>query len=283
MKQIEEITIEVPHYSIAALSWGPKDGKPILALHGWLDNAASFLPLMPYLENFRFIAIDLPGHGMSSHLAQGAYLHLIDYVAHVVNIMDSLGWKKCSLLGHSLGAGVSSMVAGVIPERINELALIDGIGPITSKPEELPILMRNSIEEYSKSAARQPKVFTNKEDAINARLTASKMHLNSVKLLIERGLKTHEKGFTWRTDQRLLFTPLSMLTEDQVRPFLENITCPTTLLRPSPGWPYDEKIFNQRINYIKDISVHRIPGEHHVHMDHPELVGKILEDFFNNN
>ncbi len=281
MDSVQELTIDVPHYSIAAISWGPEDGKPILALHGWLDNAASFLPLKPYLENFRFVAIDLPGHGFSSHLPQGTYLHLIDYVAHVVNVMDSLGWQKCSLLGHSLGAGVASMVAGVIPDRIEKLGLIDGVGPITANPEQLPELMRDSIIEYANIAKRQPRVFANKEEAINARLMASKMHLNSVKLLIERGLKIHEKGFTWRTDQRLLFTPLAMLTEEQVKPFLQNITCPTTLLRPALGWPYDEKLFDQRIKYIKDITIHRIPGEHHIHMDHPELAGKILEDFFN--
>ena len=35
---------------------------PVIALHGWLDNAASFLPLAARFEGFDLVALDLPGH-----------------------------------------------------------------------------------------------------------------------------------------------------------------------------------------------------------------------------
>ena len=45
-----------------------QQGKPLLiALHGWLDNGASFLPLAPYLADFHLVCVDLPGHGHSDH------------------------------------------------------------------------------------------------------------------------------------------------------------------------------------------------------------------------
>ena len=65
---LQRISFKVPWGEIAAKAWGPEDGKPFLGLHGWLDNANTFDTLAPLLpENIRFIAIDFPGHGKSSH------------------------------------------------------------------------------------------------------------------------------------------------------------------------------------------------------------------------
>ena len=48
-------------------------GRPaVLALHGWLDNAASFVPMLPWLSGLDLLLLDLPGHGHSSHLPPGA-------------------------------------------------------------------------------------------------------------------------------------------------------------------------------------------------------------------
>ena len=52
---------------IQALQFGNPNGKPVLALHGWLDNAASFIPMAPYLAEHNLVAIDMLGHGGSTH------------------------------------------------------------------------------------------------------------------------------------------------------------------------------------------------------------------------
>lgn len=280
MIQPEVLSIKLAETTVAALAWGPKDGLPILAMHGWLDNAASFIPLAPYLQDFRIIAIDLPGHGLSDHAPQGAYFHFYDYAPDVIRIMNELGLQQCALLGHSLGAGIASILAAVFPERITAMGLIDGLGPITVSDQQLPELMRKSIEEYQQLPNKKLTVYPNKELAIEARLTASKIKRNAVELLVERGLKQIENGYIWRTDPRLLVKPLIMLDEAQVTVFLKKITAHTCLLRPSPGWPFDEKIFTERVGYLKNIEVHRIDGHHHIHMDHPEVVGPILQEFF---
>lgn len=251
-----------------------------MALHGWLDNAASFIPVAPFLQDFRLIAIDLPGHGLSSHVPQGCYFHFVDLAATVVNVMDALKWKQCSLIGHSLGAGVASIVAGVIPERIQALGLIDGIGPLTVSEEQTPDMIRKSISEYQQLPNKKLTLYASKDDAIEARLAVSKMERSSVQLLVERGVKRMDNSFNWRTDPRLMLKPLSMFSENQATEFLKKISSKTCLVRPSTGWPFDGKVFSSRINYLQNIEVHRISGNHHVHMDNPEIVGPILNEFY---
>ena len=45
-----EIRLDIEGGSLAALRMGDADGVPVLALHGWLDNAASFVPLAAHLR-----------------------------------------------------------------------------------------------------------------------------------------------------------------------------------------------------------------------------------------
>lgn len=71
---------------IAAQWWRPKSSQPnpipIILCHGWQDNAQSFATLIPRLPpQFSYLAIDWPGHGLSSHLANGYDYHIIDFVS----------------------------------------------------------------------------------------------------------------------------------------------------------------------------------------------------------
>ena len=71
--KVEELTIPMPWGDIAAKKWTSTETerseeenvkkRPLVALHGWLDNAASYdglAPLLP-LARYDLISLDLPG------------------------------------------------------------------------------------------------------------------------------------------------------------------------------------------------------------------------------
>ncbi|MEG3194051.1 alpha/beta fold hydrolase, partial [Lysobacter sp. D1-1-M9] len=106
------------------------DAPRVLALHGWLDNAASFLPIQPHLRGVELVALDMPGHGASAHLPLAAEYTVVNMARAIVAAADALGWDRFTLLGHSLGGAVASVVAAALPQRIVRLALIESLGAL---------------------------------------------------------------------------------------------------------------------------------------------------------
>ena len=67
--------------------WGSKTKQPVLALHGWQDNAGTWDKLSPYLlPEISILAIDLPGHGLSSHYPPGQMYYLFWDGVYVVSV-----------------------------------------------------------------------------------------------------------------------------------------------------------------------------------------------------
>ncbi|MGH8027673.1 MAG: alpha/beta fold hydrolase, partial [Pseudoxanthomonas sp.] len=60
---MQEVAFDVPLGRVTGLRSGTMGVTKVLALHGWLDNAASFLPLAAYLPGVDLVMLDLPGHG----------------------------------------------------------------------------------------------------------------------------------------------------------------------------------------------------------------------------
>ena len=132
------LSLTVNGRRLEALAWGTPTGFPCLALHGWLDNANTFARLAPRLPQLHWVAIDLPGHGLSEHRSPDAKYHFIDWVGDVMAAADALGWQRFSLVGHSMGAAIAALCAGAYPNRVKRLALLDGLGPFSSEAEDVP-------------------------------------------------------------------------------------------------------------------------------------------------
>lgn len=276
----QEITLKTPYLRLAAQAWGPEDGHRVLALHGWLDNAASFTPLAPLLPELRLVALDLPGHGLSDYRSAGVHYHFIDFIPDVVAAADSLGWQRFSLLGHSLGAGIASFVAAVLPERIRGLALIEGLGPLSGKPEEGPAALRRAMEQMNQLAQKRTPRYATLDDAIQARCRAGNVSWQIAATLANRGTKPMDGGIGWRSDPRLTFKSPVYLMEDQVLAYVSRIAMPTLLLRGESGYLHKRAFMNERFKRVPCLDIKDLPGSHYLHMETPEPTAELLKDYF---
>lgn len=278
--EAQEIELPVGGLRLTARVHGPADGIPVLALHGWLDNAASFEPLAPLLGGIRLAALDLPGHGHSDHRPPGSHYHFIDYTADVIGAADALGWERFALLGHSLGGAVASFVAGACPGRVTRLGLIEALGPLTDHPDEAPRRLSHALERASVRNDRPARTYPAIEQAIEARRMVGGLDEAAARLLVERATVAVEGGVQWRSDRRLRLPAPYRFTEDQVVAVLRAIRAPARLVAGDRGLlPMDRPALERRIDAIDDLTVDHLEGYHHLHMETPHPVADALGPF----
>lgn len=273
------LEITTTRFNLSALTWGKEQQFPLLALHGWLDNAASFLPLEPFLSEFKTVSLDLPGHGLSQHRGVGEFYPFLEYVNVIHDAIERLGWSQFNLLGHSLGAGIASFYAALFPDRVNKLALIDGLGPLSAKGDDAPQRHLAGLRKMTRLANGSGSVYEDIDKAIEARQAAGDLSRESARLLVERNSQSVEEGIVWRTDPKLKVHSLIYLMEDQVLAYLRKISSPVLLLRAKKGYLHNRKYMPVRYATVKNLTIKDIPGGHHVHMERPKEVAELLTEF----
>jgi pimeloyl-ACP methyl ester carboxylesterase len=277
----KEIRLDLPHIRLSAKVWGDASLPPLLALHGWLDNAGSFDRLAPLLcGKFHIVAIDFPGHGRSDWRPPGAWYHYIDYVSDVVAAVDSFGWKRFHLLGHSLGGTVASVVAACRPQVIDKLLLIEALGPIAGDPANALEQLRRGIDQREAFEEKSLRVFAREDDAIDVRRKVSDLSSDAATAIVSRGLKAVTSGFSWSSDPRLTLATPMRFTEEQILATLCGIAAPTFLVLAQPDAPYlPRETMQRRIEQVPDIEVHRIDGGHHLHLENPQPIADLIGAF----
>ena len=277
---MKEIALACARGEIVGLRSGDPNGPKLLALHGWLDNAASFIPL-PHLQGFDVVALDLPGHGASAHRLPGYDYVFVDWIHDVLDALDALGWPRAHLLGHSMGGAIATMVAASAPERVEKLALIEALGPISGSAHEAGTRLRDAVKaRRAFDPGRPQKNIANLDDAVDARLKASRMDREAARLIVERNLRAVAGGHVWRSDPRMTLPTHVRTDEAFVRSWIRAIEAPTLVIAADPAPPYfTPEIRDARLSELRDGRVAVIAGGHHLHMEQPDLVAKPLLEF----
>ncbi|CAM3851903.1 alpha/beta hydrolase [Pseudomonas wadenswilerensis] len=272
-------SLDVNGNHFALRIWGNESGHPVLAVHGWLDNAASFERIAPLLEECFVVAPDLAGHGRSEHRRGDSGYYLWEHADDMNALVESLGWKRFSVLGHSMGTGVASILAAM-NKSIDCMVFIDGMGaPFTIAEEDtvehlkksqrlLRLALRTRLHGFS---APQTAQFASLEAAISERRNSidGALCAEGARLLAMRDLLSVGDGYRWRHDPRLVLPEAMPLTERQACDFLRQITCPLHLLLGRQGL-FAGTPFDKRKNALPwATQVHWHDGGHHFHLEEP--------------
>ncbi|XP_029706971.1 serine hydrolase-like protein [Takifugu rubripes] len=220
MAQTEsQLSVPVPWGELRGKVWGPDHGRPVLCLHGWADNCGSFNTLIPLLpKDCRYVAVDLAGHGLSSHRPPGVFYMFTAYVADVCHIIKGLQWTRFSIIGHSMGGNIAALFSALYPEMVDAVILLDSLGFLPTDLEKIPTLMREGMDEmcrYEGKTEKSERIYTY-EKAVERLQTANpSLSERSVHVLLERGLVPVSGGFVFSRDFRLNFKNIARITLEQ--------------------------------------------------------------------
>jgi len=272
--------LALPGGTVRGLRAGREGAPRVLALHGWLDNAASFVPLAPHLEGIDLVVPDLPGHGASDHLPRGMDYSFAAAVHSVLDIADALGWERFRLLGHSMGAGIASLVAAACPERIERLVAIEALGALAEVPERTVERLRDAVVATRALPGKRLRVFPDIEPAVRARMKANGLTEDAARLLVERGVVAVDGGWCWSSDPRLTLPTMVRMTEAQIEDLVAGITCPAKVLFADPAQPYlPDPVRRARAALLPAGELVVLPGGHHLHMEQPREVAAAIGGF----
>lgn len=107
---------------------GPRDGEPLILLHGFEGSKDNWILMAPLLaQNFRVICPDLPGCGDSMHAPTGDY-SIGEQSHRVVQFIDALELGPCHLAGHGMGGFIALTIALDAPDVVAALILLNNTG-----------------------------------------------------------------------------------------------------------------------------------------------------------
>jgi len=288
MKPSRSTYLPVRGLSYHIRHWGSEDAPLIVMLHGWMDVSASFQFLVDaFARDWHVVAPDWRGFGLSEH-APGGYWYP-DYLADLEAILDHYSpHRPVILLGHSLGANVAGVYAGVRPQRIAKLIDIEGFGMPAAHPSQAPARYAQWLDALKELAGLRPYP-TSQEVAARLQKTNPRLSDERAAFLARHWAQQREDG-RWHIladAQHKLPNPV-LYRLDEVLACWSGISAPVLWIeargseltaRLDAGQGARAEI-DRRIAFMRNVTILMVDDAGHmVHHDQPEILAGAIEAF----
>ncbi|GAB6019096.1 hypothetical protein CHUAL_000717 [Chamberlinius hualienensis] len=285
--------------------WGNPNGDPVIGLHGWVDNSATFdrlAPLLP-LSKLRFIALDFPGHGLSSHIPPGRWYQWTDYLGSVIRIVSHLKLDTFSFLTHSMGGKIAILYAGIYPEKVKRMVVLDMHRPFPGGNRVLiehqeghhyswdyTNIYKSYFDYLVQSENAKPTEGRPMEELVNRMLKYTNdlnfMTADSARILLKRGARLVSKDpdlYVLTRDSRLRVYDC-IIQDDIVFQFCSKMKCDLLVVAPENGIihaisPDYAKTFEIYKKYLPLFKMENVKGFHHEHLNNPNQLAPIVSKF----
>lgn len=253
---------------------GERESPSIVFLHGIMGHSHEWEVLLTDLAaEYRVIALDQRGHGRSQWADSYTPSEM---AADVLDVIDALGLRRTHLVGHSMGAIVSMLLAADYPERIDRLVLIDiaadSLDPSSRGPDMLVAALQ------AMSAASYPSV----QAAVDEWLAGAPLTRESLlRHYVEYALTRRADGnWVWRFDAANLRHFVRTADPRRLRDALGRIEAPTLLIRGQHSEFVSAQAAADVLRRLRNASYTEVPnGAHDLGVQQPEAVAAAVRAF----
>jgi pimeloyl-ACP methyl ester carboxylesterase len=267
--------------------WGDRSQTPLVLLHGFQDCGATWQFLVDCLPpQWSLAAPDWRGFGYSEEAPGGYWFP--DYFADLEALLDALVPNQAArIVGHSMGANIAQIYAGVRPERLAWLVNVEGFGLPRTDPKDAPARYVRWLDELRqplregryRSVAQLAEVLRAK----NPRLTADRAGF------VARAWTRPARAEPESTEVELLFDPRHRLINpmlyrrEEAEACWARVRAPVLLVR---GDAEDDRWGSRRAAaealhaHLRNLEIAIVPGAGHmVHHEAPEVLARQIVEF----
>lgn len=286
MKASASLYYEVRGLRYHVRRWAGGSGRRVVLLHGWMDVSASFQFLVDALpSHWEVFAPDWRGYGLSDWGQSDCYW-FADYLADLDALLERISPQApLDLVGHSLGANVACLYAGVRPTRIRRLVNLEGFGMSATQPEQAPgryarwldeLARRKGLRPYADFAALAERMQKN-----NPRLTPARAEF----LARHWGRELPDGQVQLRGDPAHKVVYPLLYRYEEARACWRDVTAPVLWVDAAESKSLERLGLNaaqyaERRAAFRDLRYVTVSeAGHMLHHDQPERVARLLEEF----
>lgn len=233
--------------------------------------------------------MDLPGHGLSSHIPAGSGYSAFNFVLTIQRIVKHYGWTQVSLIGHSFGSIIAFLYSALYPEYVEHYIALDAVKPRNIDPVRKLKQHGQKIDEFLQLESMDP----NSKPSYTYEEAVQRLYRNINKWTTKKGCEIlTRRGTIRKPDGRFYFSRDIRLkasldlgfSREYVLLFAANVKCKVLYIKALQGLslkPPEE--VEEFLDVVKKSAAlyeyHTVEGHHHVHLDFPERVAPIISNF----
>ena len=265
------------------IDWGNPQAPALVMVHGIHDHCRTWDELADGLVGeYHIVAPDLRGHGDSAWVRGSSY-QLLDYVYDLHQLITQAELAPVVLMGHSMGGAIAALFAGIYPELVGRLVVIEGIGLWREfmPPVSTAARIREWVEATRQLAGRQPRRYADQAEAYQRMQQANpQLSADRALHLTVHGANQNEDGsFSWKYDNYTHnFSTAGLSTEETIE-LWQRISCPTLIINASDG--LEHRIGQDgTLSHFTSARLEVVDGAGHwTYHDQPERVAELVAGF----
>lgn len=286
MRQSESLFFDIRRLRYHLRHWRGDAARRIVLLHGWMDVSASFQFLVDALgKDWDVYAPDWRGYGLSAWSGADSYW-FPDYIGDLDALLERIQPEApVNIVGHSLGANVAGLYAGIRPERVAKFVNLEGFGMPATRPDQAPKRVARWMEElrveprwrpYASYAALADRLQQN-----NARLTRARAEF----LARHWGKDAPDGGVILRSDPAHKLVNATLYRLDEARACWERATAPVLWIDAAESvtlkrMKLSAAEYAERRGAFKRLEYRTVKESGHMlHHDQPEALARLIEGF----
>jgi pimeloyl-ACP methyl ester carboxylesterase len=266
--------------------WGPEGAPRLFLLHGSQDVSASWQFTVDGLsEDWEVIAPDWRGNGLSGWSGADSYTYA-DYLGDLDALLAHFSPERpVRLVGHSMGAGIGALYAGVRSDRVARFINVDGYGPPGGRQDPAPRRFAKWLAQLGQTTAQRPydsyEEFALRMQSENPRLTDERAAF----LVRHWGRQEPDGSVVRRADPALKRINPQPIPQSEVLECWRQTEAAVLWVDGSESglWARlsaDPQTFEARAGVYADLRIEHVDeAGHNVHHDQPERLARAIEGF----